>query len=300
MANILLIGGSGFVSGTTAHQALENGHNVWAVTRGQRPLQDGITPITVNRDDRAEFAAAISGLNQTWDLVIDGIGYDPEDAHQDIDVFRDKTEHLIFISTDFVFDPAHRKFPQSEMSEHYLADTYGGKKRLCELELIKGDTGGMNWSVVRPCHIYGPGSKLGCLPNHGRDDKLIEHIKAGKALDLIGGGHFLQQPILGKDLSNLMLSMLGNPKTYGEIFQAAGPEIIESREFYFIIADILGVDRPRINEISVAEHLAAHPGQASFCCHRIYGLDKLHAIGAAAPTTPVYEGLKAHVESLLS
>ncbi len=300
MANILLIGGSGFVSGTTAHQALAQGHNVWAITRGQRPLADGITPITVNRDDREAFSNAISSLNQTWDLVIDGIGYDSEDAQQDIAVFRDKTEHLIFISTDFVFDPAHRKFPQSEASNHYLEGTYGGKKRLCELELINGDTGTMNWSVVRPCHIYGPGSKLGCLPNHGRDDNLIEHMRAGKPLELIGGGHFLQQPILAKDLSNLMLSMLGNTKTYGEIFQAAGPEIIESREFYFIIADILGVDRPQINEIPVAEHLAAQPGHASFCCHRIYSLDKLNAVGASAPSTPVYDGLKSHVESLLS
>ncbi|MGA1199055.1 MAG: NAD-dependent epimerase/dehydratase family protein, partial [Candidatus Latescibacterota bacterium] len=238
MANILLIGGSGFVSGTTAQQALSQGHKVWAVTRGQRPIDKGITPITVDRDDREAFSQAISSQNQIWDMVIDGIGYDVEDAQQDIAVFRDKTEHLVFISTDFVFDPAHRKFPQGEETDHYLSDTYGGKKRQCERAFINGDTGKMNWSVVRPCHIYGPGSKLGCLPNHGRDENLIEHIRAGKPLELIGGGHFLQQPILAKDLSNLMLSMLGNAKTYGQIFQAAGPDIIESREYYFIIADI--------------------------------------------------------------
>lgn len=300
MADILLIGGSGFVSGTTANQALEQGHNVWAITRGKRPLADGITPITVDRDDREAFSNAISALNQKWDLVIDGIGYDPEDAQQDIAVFRDKTDHLVFISTDFVFDPAHRKFPQLEESDYYLPDIYGGKKRQCELEFINGDTGNMNWTIVRPCHIYGPGSKLGCLPNHGRDDNLIEHIREGKPLELVGGGHFLQQPILAKDLANLMLSLLGNAKTYGEIFQAAGPEIIESREFYFLIADILDVDHPKIIELPVGEYLKENPGRASFCCHRIYSLDKLKTTGATVPATPVYDGLKEHVQSLLS
>ena len=300
MANILLIGGSGFVSGTTAHQALAQGHNVWAVTRGQRPLLDGVTPVTVNRDDREEFAKTIASLNQTWDLVIDGIGYDPEDAQQDIAVLKDKTDHLVFISTDFVFDPAHRQFPQLEETDHYLTDTYGGKKRLCELEFINGDTGKMNWTVVRPCHIYGPGSKLGCLPNHGRDDNLIDHIRAGKPLELVGGGHFLQQPILAKDLANLMLSTLGNAQTHNQIFQAAGPEIIESREFYFIIADILGVDRPDIIELPVGDYLKENPGRASFCCHRIYSLDKLESAGVAVPATPVYDGLNEHVESMLS
>lgn len=300
MANVLLIGASGFVSGTTARQALSLGHHVWAVTRGKRPLLDGITPIAVDRDDRAGFAKAISECKQTWDLVIDGIGYDPEDAQQDIDVFKTCAKHLVFISTDFVFDPAHRQFPQPEESDHYLSDTYGGKKRLCELELINGDTGNMNWTVVRPCHIYGPGSKLGCLPNHGRDDQLIQRLRDGKALELVGGGHFLQQPIFAQDLADLMLSMLGNTKTYGQIYQAAGPDIIESKEYYNIIADVLGAKHPEIIEIPVSEHLEKQPGHRSFCCHRIYSLNKLQAAGVQVPATPVAEGLKAHVESLLT
>ncbi|MDA0710334.1 MAG: NAD-dependent epimerase/dehydratase family protein [bacterium] len=299
MANVLLIGGSGFVSGTTATEALSQGHRVWAVTRGKRPLPKGVTPVTVDRSDRDAFARTIADLKLTWDLVIDGIGYDVEDAEQDIAVFRDKTRHLVFISTDFVFDPAHRTFPQAEESDHYLSDTYGGKKRLCELALINGDTGEMNWSVVRPCHIYGPGSKLGCLPNHGRDEHLIDHLRAGKALELIGGGHFLQQPILARDLARLMLSLHGKPKTYGQIFQAAGPDIIESREYYHIIADILGVDRPEIIELPVGEYLKEFPARAPFCCHRIYSLGKLISAGAAAPSTPIALGLKEHVESLL-
>jgi nucleoside-diphosphate-sugar epimerase len=299
MSNILLIGGSGFLSGTVARRAIAQGHNIWAVTRGQRPMPEGITPITADRRDTTAFSQAIESTGLEWDLVIDGIAYDPEHAQQDISVFCNKTPHLIFVSSDFVFAPAHRTFPQTEETDHYLQDGYGDKKRLCELEFLNGDTQDMNWTVVRPCHIYGPGSKLGCLPKHGRDDNILDRIRSGEPLHLVGGGHFLQQPILARDLADLMLSMCGNKNTYGEIYCTAGPDIIESSQYYNIIADILGVNHPPIEEIPVTEFLTEYPGQASFCCHRIYSLDKLSATGAKAPSTPITQGLKEHVESLL-
>jgi nucleoside-diphosphate-sugar epimerase len=298
-SNILLIGGSGFLSGTVARLAVAQGHKVWAITRGQRPMPKGVTPITADRRDTTAFSQAIESAGIEWDLVIDGIAYDPEHAQQDISVFRNKTPHLIFVSTDFVFNPAHRTFPQTEETDHYLPDGYGGKKRLCELEFLNDDTQDMNWTVVRPCHIYGPGSKLGCLPKHGRDDHILDRIRSGESLQLVGAGHFLQQPILARDLADLMLSMCGNTNTHNQIYCAAGPDIIESSQYYNIIADILGVNHPLIQEIPVTDFLTEHPGQLTFCCHRIYSLDKLKESGAKAPSTPITQGLKEHVESLL-
>ena len=288
------------MSGTIARLAVERGHDVWAVSRGERPLPDGVIPVTVDREDRAGFAAKISACESNWDLVVDCIGYEPEDAQQDIAVFRERAGHLVFISTDFVFEPGRRRFPQSEESEHYLSDDYGGKKRVCERAFIEGDTGDMAWTVVRPCHIYGPGSKLGCLPNHGRDDNLIEYIRSGSPLELVGGGYFLQQPILSRDLADLILAMRGNARSHGEIFQAAGPDIIESRAYYFLIADLLGVDRPVVNEIPVGAFLAENPHRAPFCCHRIYNLDKLRSAGLPVPATPIRVGLAAHVRSMIT
>ncbi|MCZ6680361.1 MAG: NAD-dependent epimerase/dehydratase family protein [Candidatus Poribacteria bacterium] len=297
-ANILIIGGSGFVSGTLAHRAIDDGHKVWTITRGQRPIPGGIIALITDRHDSVAFQKAVADADVQWDVVIDCIGYEPADAKQDIEVFRSRARQLVFVSTDFVFDPAHRQFPQGEETDYYLSDGYGGKKRLCELELMNGDTGDMQWTVVRPCHIYGPGSELGCLPLHGRDPQLIAKLRAGETLQLVGGGHFLQQPILARDLADLILSIGGNEDTYGQIFCAAGPDIIESREYYRIIADILGVEL-NVEEISVSDHLAAHPEMASFLCHRIYDLDKLRSCGVRVPNTSIEQGLREHVESLL-
>jgi len=296
---ILSIGGSGFVSGTLVKRALEQGHHVQVVTRGQRPLKEGVQGITADRKDRGGFEEAIRQQEGYWDLVVDCIGYDPDDATQDVTCFKDRAKQIVFISTDFVFDPAHRVFPQPEETEHYATEGYGAKKRACEQVLASADLGDTRWTIVRPCHIYGPSSKLGCLPYHGRDDEIINRIRGGETLRLVGGGYFLQQPILARDLCDLILSCAGNTETYERIFCAAGPDIIESRTYYDEIARCLGVNPSPIEEVDVQAHLSEHPGAAPFTCHRVYSLDRLAASGAKAPSTSFSVGIQEHVESMI-
>ena len=296
---ILSIGGSGFVSGTLARIAKADGHDVSVVTRGKRPLPDGVTAITADREDQTAFSDALVGTDD-WDLVVDCIGYDPDDAEQDVAVFRNRCKQLVFISTDFVFDPAIRKIPQSEEADGYATEGYGGKKKLCEEILENADFGDSVWTVVRPCHIYGPGSKLGCLPKHGRDDGLIERIRKGEPLDLVGGGHFLQQPIFAPDLCRLILSAAGNADTFNRIFCTAGPDIIESRKFYDLVAIALGVPPAPINEIGVQDHLTENPTGAPFCCHRVYNRDRIKSAGLAVPSKPVADGIREHVDSMIA
>lgn len=296
---ILLIGGSGFVSGTLARTALAAGHQVWTVTRGQRGLVDGVTPVIADRRDSNALHQALEETHIQWDLAVDCIGYEPADAQQDVDLLRTRARHLVFISTDFVYDPARHTFPQNEENDHYLADGYGGKKRECELVLLNSNTGAMQWTVVRPCHIYGPGSLLGCLPLHGRDANLLAKLQRGEPLQLIGGGHFLQQPILAADLAQTILSCAGNPHCHQQIYLTAGPDIIESRRYYEIIADVLGV-KAQIEEVPITPFLRDNPDRHSFACHRIYDMSKLRAHGLHVPATPITTGLRQHVKSLLS
>ncbi len=298
--NILIIGGSGHVSGAVARAAVTAGHAVWAITRGQRPLYDGVQPLTADRHDDAAMAAAVASTGTHWDLVVDCICFDLPALQQDIRLFRDRAAQFVFISTDFVFDPAHRRYPQSETAEQWESVLeYGRNKRRCEQALLDGDTGSMAWTVLRPCHIYGPTSELGCLPLHGRDPELIATLRAGTPLRLVGGGHFLQQPILADDLAHTILSVAGNRNADREIFNTAGPDIVESREYYRLIAEVLGVELT-VEEVPVQTTLAKCPDLMPFLCHRIYDLRKLAAAGLHVPATPLAAGLRLHVEGLLA
>ncbi len=300
---LLILGGSGHVSGALSRAALAAGHTVWAVTRGLRPLPPGVTGIIADRTKPGSLEAALAGHKAIWDLVVDCIAYDAPDLVQDIACFRQRAAQLVFISTDFVYDPARRRFPQEEQPAEYVqnhpgSQDYGRKKRLAELALAGGDTGTMTWTIFRPCHIYGPTSELGCLPFHGRDKHLIDKLRAGEALKLVGGGHFLQQPILADDLALAVLSAAGNSLARNRIFNAAGPDIVESREYYRIIAQVLGVGL-KVEDVPVHTALAEHPDMEPFFCHRMYSLAAMRAAGLRVPATPITEGLRLHTEGLL-
>lgn len=300
--NILLIGGSGFLSGTLARCALREGHDVWTVTRGKRAVVDGARVIVADRKDRTAFALAIADQKQNWDLVIDCIGMEADDAKQDVNVFADCAKHLVFISTDFLLSPIDRPWKVDETYQHWNDTPYGIGKRAAEEVLMayaKGaDRDGMRVTVLRPCHIYGPGSLLGCLPKHGRDPQLIDRMKRGEPIALVGGGYFLQMPLFAEDLWTMATSCLGKPQTHGEIYFTPGPQVVQSRDFYQIIAQLLGVSIA-IEEVSIKDYLAEHPEHQSFCAHRVYSTEKAVSHGLLPPTTPLHDGLQRHVESML-
>ena len=298
--NLLIVGGSGHVSGAIARAALRRNWQVRAITRGKRPLPEGVKGLVAERHDHGAMEAVIAGEKTEWDLVVDCICMTRDDMLQDIELFRRRAKKFVFVSTDFVFDPARRRFLQPVDGPFCAeeASPYGWRKRRCEEELLNGDTGEMAWTVFRPCHIYGPTSELGCLPLHGRDPKLIESLRDGKPVRLVGGGHFLQQPILADDLAETIVSVAGSSDAGSRIFNMAGPDVIESREYYRIVADILGVEL-RVEEVPVGEYLSKHPAKATFICHRVYDLAPLEAARLSVPSTPIQEGLRLHVEGLL-
>jgi nucleoside-diphosphate-sugar epimerase len=295
---ILVIGGSGHVSGAVSRAAVAAGHEVSVVTRGQRPLPPGVTALTADRKDSAALQRVLPA-GVVWDLVVDCIGYEVKDAQQDVALFSGCARQFVFISTDFVFEPSKRRFPQPFDNPYFLTDdSYGAKKRRGELEFLNGDTKDMQWTVFRPCHIYGAPSQLGCLPAAARDPQLLRKLRAGEPVRLVGGGHFLQQPILVTDLARLVLSVLDNPLSHRKIYGSVGPDIVASYEYYEIIAKVLGVP-VRFEEIPVTAALLEHPEWRSFLCHRIYDLTPLRLDGLKVPNTPLTEGLAEHTEWLL-
>jgi nucleoside-diphosphate-sugar epimerase len=295
---VLILGGSGFVSGAMRRLAVAMGHDVWIVTRGQKPVPDEVSgslhTLRADRNAPGELERVIANAGVTWDLAIDCIGYKPQQAQQDVDLLSPRVAHLVFISTDFVFEPSTASLPRHEVMPCTTVPGYGADKRACEEVLLRSDTGAMRWTVLRPCHIYGPGSLLGCLPTHGRDAKLIERLRAGEPLRLVGGGYFLQQPIEADDLAAIALACGVRPDLHRRIFCTAGTHVIESRRYYQIIADVLGLTL-RVEELPVDAWLAEHPEHVPFLCHRIYSLEALRTSGLPMPGTSMEAGLQRHV-----
>lgn len=293
---VLVTGGSGFVSGSIAAAAQAAGHEVTVVTRGRRPVSPRFKAIVADRAVPGEFQRALAAANQSWDWAVDCIGFDADHARQDLEALTGRAGRLVFISTDFVHSPVGRSYPLGEHGPYAAPGSYGGKKRAAE-EVLAAAGGALPWTILRPGHIYGPGSLLGCFPAHSRDAGLIARLRAGEALRLVDGGVYLLQPIYAPDLARLIFSCASTAAAAGQIYSCPGPETVSARDYYQIIADVLAVPL-RVESITVAEQLAAQPDSAAFLCHRLYSAEKMHRHGLALPETPLRTGLAAQIADL--
>ena len=306
----LIIGGSGGLSGRLATMAQKE-YDVWVLTRGKRPLPDGVHPLTADRNDPAAFLNVLQhaegALQSTnWDVVFDCICMNEVHAKQDLEVLSRFTNRLVVISTDSVYDPAHKRTPQTEegifIEESGLPEecSYAGNKRRMEhafLDAFEPSPSSLLTTIFRPGHIYGPGFLLGCFPEHSRQESLPELIARSESLRLVGGGIYLTQPIFVDDLAQAMLDCVDCPDTFNQIFCIGGPEAVENRRYYEIIGKILGTE-VHIREIPLTGYVEAHPEYAGHLCHRIYDLSKLKRAGVPLPSTSLEEGLKKHLQYL--
>jgi len=293
---LLILGGSGFLSGTLAREARAKGDQVSILSRGLKPIPEGTSLIQADRNDLQGTAQALAN-HGPWDLVVDCIGYNAEDARQDLELFTSRCNHLLFISTDFVYHPRYRSIPQSETEAIYATEGYGEKKRAAEEVLLAAGTRDLKWTIFRPSHIYGPGSQLGCLPLHSRDPHLLAHLKKPSVLRLVGGGSFLQHPVYAPDLAKTLLDIPGRDNCDGQIFNIANPDVISSRKYYELISDILGVE-VTFEEVDTKNYLVEDPRKAPFCCDRVQDLTLLKRSGLALPQTSLKDGLTHHIEWL--
>lgn len=296
---LLIIGGSGFVSGHVMDAALQAGHEVWYVTRGLRSAVPDAHAIVVDRDDTEAFRMALQQLGQRFDAVLDCICFNDTQARADIEILSAFTSRLIAISTDSCYDSAYKTVPQNEHGEKYFEDdSYGAKKRRMELALINECPDNLKWTLFRPPHMYGPKSELGCFPTHTRQKDLLDHLRAGKPVTLVGSGNYLLQALDARDLAQAMLAAIDNENTFNEIFCIAGPDVITNKQYFEILGDILGLP-VTFQTIPEEGYVEAHPDAAIYFCDRVYDLSKLKNAGLPMPSISLQQGLKEQAEYLI-
>lgn len=293
---LLLIGGSGFVSGNVLRVAAEHGHTVTAVTRGQRPLPSGLVHRHVVLDrDQEDPADRIDTAE--FDAVIDCVCMRASHARQATALARGG-KRLIMVSSDYVYDPRYRRLFLTEADAVFTTrEDMGGFKRQAEEVIIAAhEAGSVRATILRPPHVYGPGSNPGTIPRHGRSVSLLDDIDAGKTLHLLQGGLGLIQPIYGDDLARILVSMLDQAESIGQAYNAAGPDLMTHLDYYQTIAACLG--RPLSVSAYWPEGGEAPDVNHYVGGHRCYDTGRLGRLLPNFPYTPFVEGIAAWIRSI--
>jgi len=289
---LLIMGGSGALSRRVAELALLKGHAVWTLTRGIHPLPEGVRALSADRSDDTAVRAALEAADTTYDACIDCTGRTPQTARQDVEIISRYTRRFVVVSTDSVYDPHHKTVPQDESNAYYLTDGgYGATKRLMEAVF---EESGVNYTVFRPGHIFGEGFQLGCYPEHTRQPELLQHIRAGRPLRLVGGGEFLIHPIYVDDLALALLDCIGTPAAFRQTFCIGGVDVVSNAEYYRLIGRIIGCP-VTVEEVPLAGYLMAHPQYSGHLCHRSYDLTKMRTAGIRMPAVTLEEGLRRQI-----
>ena len=289
---LLILGGSGQLSGRVAQLALAQGHELWTLTRGMRPLPEGVHALTADREDDVSVRRAIEGADTCWDACIDCTGRTPQSAAQCVEIISRYTGRFVVVSTDSVYHPAYKEVPQNESNEHYLRDGgYGATKRLMEEAFIASD---LNYTIFRPGHIFGAGFQAGCYPENSRQPDLLAQMRSGTPMRLVGGGAFLIHPIYVDDLAIAILDSIDKPAAFRQVFCIGGADVVTNADYYRTLGKILGVD-VTIETIPLEGYLEAHPQCSGHLCNRCYDMTKLREAGIRVPCTSLEEGLRAQV-----
>jgi nucleoside-diphosphate-sugar epimerase len=243
MKKMLLIGGGGIIGKAVVWEALKENYEITTLSKEKEiSFPSKIKQILIDRKNRKGFQEVITNLKEQWDVVFDIYAYDEADAKQTYTCFKDKAKHIFIMSTTLVYN---RSKPNTNpiKSNHPLAKKgiLGGyvDKKLT-LEQFWHKIKDVNWTILRPYHIIGATSLLGCIPLHNRDPKLLKRIKNGEELELCNGGKIELNFVHPTDIAKIVLKSVENKKTFQKAYNVVNPEKIIARKYFELIGKELG------------------------------------------------------------
>lgn len=198
MSVFAITGGTGFVGSRLIDLALEAGHQVRALTRREQPARDGVTWVRGDLDATEALADLCSGADAV--IHVAGVVNAPD---------REGFAHGNITGTANMLAAAKgagvRRFVHvsSLAGREPQLSAYGWSKREADA-LVKAS--GLDWTIVRPPAIYGPGD-LEML-------ELFRVARFGLAL-LPPGGRI--SVIEVSDLGRLLLALAATDTFSGEI-----------------------------------------------------------------------------------
>jgi nucleoside-diphosphate-sugar epimerase len=237
--NVLVIGGTGLISVGIVKHLLARGAKVTVFNRGQRQSDlPGEVKALVGDRITPEFASIFSDAK--YDCVIDMICFTPDQASKVIAAAAGKCGHFIFCSTVCTYgikSPTSvfvdENFPQEPISG------YGRDKLACEkLFLAAHHEKKLNATIIRPSHTYGPGHPL--IDNLEFDTVAWDRIERGLPVLCAGDGLGLWVSTHRDDCGKLFAYAAGNPKTFGESYNATQRQHVTWRDYYATAAEVIG------------------------------------------------------------
>lgn len=246
----LLLGGTGVIS-TGLMELLRASHlEVCCVTRGHRPLPASAEHIACDVNDEPAMAQALEG--RSFDVVVDFLTFDPDQARQRVRLFQGKCARYVFISTAMTYQtPPQTLFLSEKSPQENPYSTYAQQKIRCEAVFRAAlRTNGFPLTIVRPSCTYGDTRVPYVFFPSDASWTLLHRLREGKPLLVPGDGSVFWTITHNSDVARGIVALMHNPDTLGEDFHITQDENMTWDAFAQIIAREAGAPAPRLVHVS--------------------------------------------------
>ncbi|WP_100445484.1 SDR family oxidoreductase [Glycomyces xiaoerkulensis] len=254
---VLFIGGSGAISTSCVHEAVGQGMDVTVLNRGEsriRRLPDGITRLRADANDPDSVLEAIGEAR--FDAVVNWVNFVPEQVRRDIDLYADRTDQYLFISSASAYQTPPTRMPVTESTPlknpHWQ---YSRDKIACEELLVEAYRDrDFPMTIVRPSHTY----DQTLLPCEG-GWTAVERMRAGRPVVVHGDGTSLWTLTHARDFAVGFVGLLGKEAAIGEAFHITGDEAPTWDRIFRDLAAAAGVGDPELVHVPTDAIAASDP-----------------------------------------
>ena len=224
---ILVTGGTGVIGEGVIPELITRGHSVRLLSRhadDDAKQWPDVEAFEGNVADAASLAGAADGCDAV--LHIAGIAEEdpPELTFQKVNV--EGTRNIV--------EEAKRANVQrfvvvSSLGADVGESAYHQSKKAAE-EIVAQS--GVNWTVVRPGNVYGPGDEVMSL--------ILKMVRTLPAVPVIDSGDQEFQPIWHEDLAKILAAVVEQNDLAKQTLEAAGPEITTMNDVVKRFSEITG------------------------------------------------------------
>ncbi len=252
---ILFIGGTGIISSACSQLAIERGHELYLLNRGQttkRPVPEGARLLHGDIRDPESARAALG--DQTFDAVVDWIAFTTDHIESDLELFRGRTGQYVFISSASAYQTPPASMPVVESTPlNNPVWLYSRNKIACEERLLRAyREEKFPMTVVRPSHTY---DQTLCPIEGGYT--MIDRMRKGQPVIVHGDGTSLWTMTHHKDFARGFVGLLGHNRAVGDTFHITSDEVLTWDQIYLLMGRAAGVESLQLVHVP-SELIAAY------------------------------------------
>jgi nucleoside-diphosphate-sugar epimerase len=233
---VVIVGGTGNISGPIVDLLLEHGHDVTCLNRGVSDLLPrDVRLIKGDRHDREWYEKTMQ--HENFDIALDMICYTPDDAASNIKAFRGVKQY-IHTSTVVTYGVEFEWMPVTE--DHPLKPTipYGKMKVAGDNLLLEAYyREGFPVTIIKPSTTIGPKRVL-C--QYGLGSAWIDRIRKGKPVLMLGDGKAIHPFLFVEDAAKGYVGAIGKDHCIGQVYNLVNPNFTNWEDYYRTAMKVLG------------------------------------------------------------